>query len=127
MLKQSYTLEEKKKRSAVILNRLQQLPEFQRAQKVLLYWSLPDEVQTDDFVVELARTKQVYLPVVEGDELVIRPLGTSLDYFTAEGIPYHGHTVDIAWNRSEGLRVTVDGQEKAFVPACEVAEVTIPL
>lgn len=72
MLKQSYTLEEKKKRSAVILNRLQQLPEFQRAQKVLLYWSLPDEVQTGDFVVELARTKQVYLPVVEGDELVIR-------------------------------------------------------
>ena len=77
--------------------------------------------------IDLVMTGLCGVRPAEGDELVIRPLGTSLDYFTAEGIPYHGHTVDIAWNRSEGLRVTVDGQEKAFVPACEVAEVTIPL
>ena len=61
----------------------------------------------------------------EGNELVIRPLGTSLDHFTAEGICYHGHTVDVSWIKTEGLRVTVDGQEKAFVPACEKAEAVI--
>ena len=63
----------------------------------------------------------------EGNELVIRPLGTSLDHFTAEGICYHGHTVDISWIKTEGMRVTVDGQEKAFVPACEKAEAVIVL
>ena len=58
----------------------------------------------------------------EGSTLVIRPLGTALDYFTVTDVHYHGHTLDIVWNKAEGLRVTVDGQEKAFIPATETAE-----
>ncbi len=77
--------------------------------------------------IDLVMTGLCGVRPTEGDELVIRPLGTSLDHFTAEGIPYHGHTVDIAWNKTEGLRVTVDEQEKAFVPACEKAEAVIHL
>lgn len=77
--------------------------------------------------IDLVMTGLCGVRPAEGNELVIRPLGTSLDYFTVEGIRYHGHTVDIFWSKTEGLRVTVDGAEKAFIPAGEKAVVRIDL
>ena len=48
----------------------------------------------------------------EGNRLVIHPLGTSLDAFTADDIHYHGHTLAIEWKKESGLRVTVDGSRE---------------
>jgi hypothetical protein len=45
----------------------------------------------------------------EGNRLVVHPLGTSLTSFSVSDVHYHGHTVDIFWNQTSGLRVTVDG------------------
>jgi 5-formyltetrahydrofolate cyclo-ligase len=42
------------------------------AQTILLYWSLPDEVFTHDLVLRLSETKNVILPVVDGDNLIFR-------------------------------------------------------
>ena len=50
----------------------------------------------------------------ESNRLIIKPLGTSLDSFTATDIQYHGHSVDIEWNKQTGLRVTVDGNKDYF-------------
>ena len=44
----------------------------------------------------------------ESDILRIHPLGTSLDSFTVTDVHYHGHIIDITWNKADGLTVTVD-------------------
>ena len=45
----------------------------------------------------------------EGNTLTIRPLGTSLDFFGATDIFYHGHILSVQWDKQIGLRVIVDG------------------
>ena len=50
-------LEEKLRRSAPIMNQVEQLPQFQQASTVLLYWSMDDEVQTHSFVERWYRQK----------------------------------------------------------------------
>lgn len=42
---------------------------FRSARRVLLFYSLKDEVLTHDFLREVAKTKRVFLPVVRGEEL----------------------------------------------------------
>ena len=77
--------------------------------------------------IDLIMTGVCGIRPAEGDKLVIRPLGTSLDHFAVTDVRYHGHTVGIAWDKTEGLRVTVDGLERARIPANETAEAVITL
>lgn len=63
----------------------------------------------------------------EGNRLIIRPLGLSLDHFTATDIHYHDHLLDIRWEKTEGLTVTVDGQGRAFAPSTDQVEVSVEL
>ena len=58
--------------SAEVLQRLEASPRFLQADVVMLYYSLPDEVDTHDFVERWAQTKQIILPVVVGDDLELR-------------------------------------------------------
>ncbi|MDR0872641.1 MAG: 5-formyltetrahydrofolate cyclo-ligase [Prevotellaceae bacterium] len=64
--------QEKNRQSTEILQKIEQLPAFQTAETVLLYWSLPDEVDTQAFAEKWAARKTVLLPVVQGDEMVLR-------------------------------------------------------
>ena len=57
--KKALSPEEKIQRSSRIFDRLEALPAFQSAKKVLLYWSLPDEVQTPAFVLRWAAQKEI--------------------------------------------------------------------
>lgn len=59
--------------------------------------------------------------------LVVRPLGTSLDSFKAEDIRYHGHSVDVCWNKDEGLTVTLDGDKTYFCKAGDNVKLEIVL
>lgn len=52
--------------------KLEEHPRFRQAKTLLLYYSLPDEVQTHDFVERWSKSKQIILPVVKGDELELR-------------------------------------------------------
>ena len=59
--------------SALITARLQQHPRWSSARTVLLYHSLPDEVNTHHLISEsLEQGKCVLLPVVVGDDLELR-------------------------------------------------------
>ncbi|MCF2574920.1 5-formyltetrahydrofolate cyclo-ligase, partial [Phocaeicola barnesiae] len=58
--------------STSLLDKLIDHPRFREAQTVLLYYSLPDEVRTHEFVERISQEKQVVLPVVTGDELELR-------------------------------------------------------
>lgn len=51
---------------------LEAFPPFRQSDTVLLYYSLPDEVCTHDFIRRWCRSKQLLLPVVVGDELELR-------------------------------------------------------
>ena len=51
------------------------------------------------------------------DKLIVHPLGTSLDSFFARDVRYHGHTIEICWEKEKGLRVCVDGSKEYFCEA----------
>ena len=55
------------------LSRLEQLPLFLAAEKVLLYHALPDELQTAPLLEKWEKSRQLFLPVVQGENLLIKP------------------------------------------------------
>ncbi len=70
--KRAVPLPEKKLRSLPVLLQIEQLPSFQQAGTILLYWSMDDEVYTHDFVRRWYADKCLLLPCVDGDDLRLR-------------------------------------------------------
>lgn len=70
--KKEYSVDAKLEKSRDIFEQVHQIKEFQGAKRVLCYWSMPDEVPTHDFVIEISADKEIFLPVVSGDDLLIR-------------------------------------------------------
>ena len=71
--KAALTPEEKLSESNAVWPHIEALPCFQEAQEILLYHSLPDELPTHHVIdrwEEMGKT--IYLPVVIGDDLVVR-------------------------------------------------------
>lgn len=66
------TPEGKAERAERVWSAVEQDPHFVSAKCVLLFWSLPDEVDTHAFVEKWCAVKRVLLPVVVGDILEIR-------------------------------------------------------
>jgi len=64
--------EEKQQRSAVLFSKLEQHTVFQQAKYVMLYWSMPDEVHTHDFINKWAKEKEIILPGVNGNILLLK-------------------------------------------------------
>lgn len=53
-------------------------PEFSAATRILIYMSIPGEVQTRDFIARWCDRKQFVLPLVCGDRLELRLYGRNL-------------------------------------------------
>jgi len=58
--------------SEAIMQKLETDVHFLQAQTVLLYHSLPDEVNTHDFIRKWGQVKTLLLPVVVGDNLELK-------------------------------------------------------
>ena len=88
-LKAAVSLDEKNRRSKLILDQVELLSEFKNADTVMLYWAMADEVQTSDFVVKWAASKRVILPCVNGNDLDLRVFRGEEDLVAGEnfGIP----------------------------------------
>lgn len=71
-LKFQMTLEQKKAEAENVFLKIESMPEFQRAQTVLMYWSMPDELPTHDFIKKWSSSKKILLPVVKGDRMTVR-------------------------------------------------------
>ena len=71
--KQQFSTDERDRQSHEIMRLLEDHPVFQKAHVVLLYASLPDEVQTLSFIQRWSGEKQIVLPVVVGDTLELYP------------------------------------------------------
>lgn len=63
---------EREAQSAAVLSRLANHPCFKAAQTIMLFSSLPDEVDTHAFIRQWAKTKRILLPVVKGDDIMLR-------------------------------------------------------
>ncbi|MFO7829252.1 MAG: 5-formyltetrahydrofolate cyclo-ligase [Bacteroidales bacterium] len=71
-LKKQYTHDEKKIKSQKIFEQVEKIIDFQKAETVMAYWSMDDEVYTHDFVLKWFKEKTIILPSVKGDELELR-------------------------------------------------------
>ena len=61
--------EEKREKSFQLFSFLEKYKPFTDAHVVLLYYSLPDEVYTHDFIKKWVKYKDIILPTVKGNEL----------------------------------------------------------
>jgi 5-formyltetrahydrofolate cyclo-ligase len=71
-LKKQISVEEKQQKSQSIFQQLEINPAFENAKIIMCYWAMPDEVQTQDFIMKWYLKKTFLLPVVKGDELELR-------------------------------------------------------
>ena len=71
-LKRACPLEERRRKSLSVWEKVERDEVFQQAETVLAYWSMDDEVYTHDFVKRWAGSKTLLLPCVKGDELELR-------------------------------------------------------
>ncbi len=68
--KKSCSKEQLQEWSFSLLKKLEDHPAFCHAHTLLLYYSLPDEVQTHEFIEKWKEEKDIILPVVVGDGLL---------------------------------------------------------
>ena len=69
-LKKQHTKEQLLEQSEKILAKLEQHPDFIKAERVMLYSALPDEVQTQAFLEKWHLKKTIILPTVVGDDII---------------------------------------------------------
>ncbi len=81
--KKQHTPEELREQSEAVLRKLATHPHFLAAERVMLYASLPDEVQTLSFIEEWRHRKTIILPTVVGDDII--PVQLAEDTVFAEG------------------------------------------
>lgn len=70
LLKKQHSREELQAQSELIMRKLEQHPDFIKAKIVMLYSSLPDEVQTQGFIEKWRQQKRIILPTVVGDDII---------------------------------------------------------
>ena len=70
VLKKQHTKEQLLEQSEKILAQLEQHPDFVKAERVMLYSALPDEVQTQAFLEKWHLKKLIILPTVVGDDII---------------------------------------------------------
>ena len=78
-LKKQHTKEQLLEQSVKILAKLEQHPDFVKAEKIMLYSALPDEVQTQDFLDKWHLKKTIILPTVVGDDIIPVAYGKDTD------------------------------------------------
>ncbi len=88
------------------------------AREIMRKWNRPGKDSTrgrhynHSTFIDLVMTGICGIRPSESNILRIRPLGTSLDSFSVTDVHYHGHTLDIVWDKTDGLTVTVDGNQR---------------
>lgn len=83
LLKKQHTKEQLLEQSERILAQLEQHPSFVKAERVMLYSALPDEVQTQAFLEKWHLKKTIILPTVVGDDII--PVAYGMDTAFAVG------------------------------------------
>ncbi len=72
--KQQFSSEILAEKSLFVVEKLLSEPQFCAAKTVMLYWSLPDEVQTHALIKQILGAKRILLPAVVGDVIFPKEL-----------------------------------------------------
>lgn len=64
--------EAKKQQAHSVFDQIQKLETFKKARVIMHFWSLPDEIPTHECVQKWALDKQILLPVIAGNNLIIK-------------------------------------------------------
>ncbi|TRX70490.1 5-formyltetrahydrofolate cyclo-ligase [Carboxylicivirga sp. M1479] len=68
--------QDKQQQGAAVHALLEKSEVFKNAKAILMYWAMPDELPTQSFVNKWYTTKEIYLPVINGDDLkIVRYMG----------------------------------------------------
>ena len=70
--KKNISIEHKVKLSELIFEHIEKIPQFIEARTILLYAALSDEVQTELFISKWFGKKNIVLPVVDGENLLLK-------------------------------------------------------
>ena len=86
---------EKNAQAEAVFRKIEEFPEFRNAKTILLYWSMPDELPTHDFIKKWSPEKTILLPVVKGDHMTVRVFTSEEDlqkgkWSTLEPTSLHG-------------------------------------
>ena len=64
---------ERRRSALAVAEAVESIPEFKAAKNVMLYASLPDELPTDVMISRWKGEKHIFLPRVEGKDIVVVP------------------------------------------------------
>jgi len=71
-LKNQLSEDQKAQAADSVFNKIELLPEFKSAKKILMYWSTTDELPTHKYVDKWSAEKEILLPSVVDDDIVIK-------------------------------------------------------
>lgn len=74
--KQHISEKEKEIEAEEVFEKIEAMPEFENARSVMIYWSMPDELPTHNFIIRWSKKKTMLLPVVKGNDMLIKPFST---------------------------------------------------
>lgn len=69
--------------SSEVVSTLELTSLFQNATRILIYYSIPGEVETHDFINKYRENKCFILPVVKGNELALKEFSTTEEMITS--------------------------------------------
>lgn len=72
LLKNEISIDRKNLISNQILQNIENQKEFRKAEIIMAYSALPDEVQTAGFIEKYYKGKTILLPCVRGDDLILK-------------------------------------------------------
>jgi len=71
-LKKQLSEFQKQQEANTVFDKIELLPEFKTAKSILIYWSTPDELPTHEIIKKWIDKKQIVLPTVHGDDLILK-------------------------------------------------------
>jgi 5-formyltetrahydrofolate cyclo-ligase len=71
-LKETVSAEEMRRQSEAVFRRVERTEQFRQASVILAYWSMPDEVQTHEWMKKHGTEKTFVLPVIDGEQLRLK-------------------------------------------------------
>jgi 5-formyltetrahydrofolate cyclo-ligase len=74
----SLSKKEKQQQADVLFSKIEKLTVYKQAKAIMHYWSLADEIPTHQCIQKWYAGKQILLPVIDGDDLIIKPF-TGMD------------------------------------------------
>lgn len=78
-LKKNISSSQKEAQANRVFEKLEHLPEFINAQTIFIYWSLPDELPTHQFIEKWSFQKKFLLPSIENNEMLLKEFSGAND------------------------------------------------